>query len=58
LEPKWVQSFEVQYHFEKREFYKAVVYDVDDFDNIDNYAGHDLIGSVEFGLHEVITARD
>jgi len=58
LEPKWVKSFEVQYHFEKREFYKAVVFDVDDFDNIDNYAGHDLVGSVEFGLHEVVTARD
>lgn len=58
LEPKWVKSFEVQYFFEKREFYKAVVYDVDDFNNVDNYAGHDLVGEIEFGLHDVVTARD
>jgi len=58
LEPKWVKSFEVQYYFEKREYYRAVVYDVDDFSNLDNYDGHDLVGSVEFGLHEVVTARD
>jgi hypothetical protein len=44
LEPKWVKSFEVQYHFEKREFYKAVVYDIDDFTNLDNFEGHDLVG--------------
>lgn len=58
LNPKWVKSFEVQYHFEKREFYKAVVYDIDDFNNLDNFEGHDLVGQVEFGLHEVVTARD
>ena len=44
LEPKWVKSFEVQYHFEKREFHKAVVYDIDDFTNLDNFEGHDLVG--------------
>ena len=58
LNPTWVKSFEVQYHFEKREYYKAVVYDIDDFSKLDNYSGHDLVGECEFALHEVVTARD
>ena len=44
MNPKWVKSFEVQYHFEKREYYKAVVYDVEDFNNPNNYESHDLAG--------------
>jgi hypothetical protein len=47
---------EVQYFFEKREYFKVVIYDVDDEKNINNYAGHDLVGSVEFGIHEIVTA--
>ena len=35
-----------------------MVYDIDDFENINNYAGHDLVGELEFALHEVVTARD
>jgi hypothetical protein len=31
LDPKWVRSFDVQYHFEKKDFFKVVVYDIDDF---------------------------
>lgn len=58
LAPKWVKSFEVQYHFEKREYYKVTVYDVDDENNLNNYGGHDLVGSVEFAVHEVVTARN
>ena len=58
LSPSWVKSFDVQYHFEKREYYKAVVYDVEDFKNPNNYDAHDLVGQVEFALHEVVTARD
>ena len=58
LNPKWVQSFDVQYHFEQREYYKAVIYDIDDFNNLDNFGGHDLAGELEFALHEVVTARD
>ena len=56
LEPKWVKNFEVQYHFEKREYYKVVVYDVDDANNLGNYAGHDLVGSIEFAIHEIVTS--
>ena len=31
LNPEWVQGMEVTYQFEKREYYKAEVYDVEDF---------------------------
>ena len=58
LSPKWVKSFDVAYHFERREYYKVVVYDVDDRDRLDNFDGHDLVGELEFALHEVVTARD
>eukprot|EP00351_Strombidinopsis_sp_SopsisLIS2011_P002211 CAMPEP_0116880402 /NCGR_PEP_ID=MMETSP0463-20121206/12327_1 /TAXON_ID=181622 /ORGANISM="Strombidinopsis sp, Strain SopsisLIS2011" /LENGTH=76 /DNA_ID=CAMNT_0004530937 /DNA_START=300 /DNA_END=530 /DNA_ORIENTATION=- len=58
LEPKWVKSFDVQYHFEKRETYKVDVYDIDDFNNLDAYDNHDYVGGLEFALHEVVTARD
>ena len=34
------------------------VYDVDDFDHLKNWKGHDLIGELEFTLHEVVTAKD
>ena len=56
LNPKWVKSFQVQYYFEKREYYKAVVYDVEDFNKPNNFESHDLVGEIEFSLHEVVTA--
>ena len=58
LNPQWVKSFDVTYQFEKREFYKADVYDVEDYQNPDNLVKHDFVGSLEFALHEVVTARD
>ena len=58
LNPVWVKSFDVQYHFEKRELYKVEVYDVDDTNNLTNLAGHDFVGSLEFTVHEVVTCRD
>mgnify|MGYP007095113663 CR=1 FL=1 len=33
-----------------------MVYDIDDFNNLNNYDGHDLVGGVEFAIHEVVTA--
>ncbi len=44
LSPQWVKQFDVQYNFEVREQYKVVVYDVDDFNNLQNFEGHDLVG--------------
>ena len=58
LAPAWVKSFDVQYHFEKRENFKVEVYDVDDMNNLNNFAGHDTVRSVEFSVHEVVTSRD
>ena len=58
LNPAWVKSFDVQYHFEQRETYKVDIYDVDDEKNIMNFAGHDYVGSLEFSVHEVVTSRD
>jgi hypothetical protein len=58
LDPIWVKSFEVQYNFEVRENYKVEVYDVDDFNNVNNIKNHDFVGSLEFTLHDVVTARD
>ena len=58
LAPEWVKSFDVQYHFEQRENYRVEVYDVDDLNNITALANHDYVGSLEFALHEVVTARD
>jgi len=58
LSPKWVKNFEVPYHFEKREYYKVVVYDIDDFKNLNNFEGHDLAGEIEFAIHEVVTAAN
>lgn len=58
LDPAWVKSFDVQYNFEKREVYRADVYDVDDEGNLLNFDGHDFVGSLEFSIHEVVTSRD
>jgi hypothetical protein len=58
LAPQWVKQFDVQYYFEQRELYRVMVYDVDDFKNVNNYDNHDFIGSLEFTLHEVVTMRD
>lgn len=57
LNPEWVKSFDVQYFFEKQEEYKVEVYDVDDENNLNNFANHDFAGSLVFKVHEVITAR-
>ena len=58
LNPAWVKSFDVQYHFEQRENYKVEVYDVDDLKNLQKFANHDFVGSLEFTIHEVVTCRD
>ena len=58
LSPEWVTSFDVAYQFERREFYRADIYHAEDFDNLENFAGHKLLGNLEFALHEVVTARN
>jgi hypothetical protein len=58
LNPQWVKSFDLHYKFEKREFYRVDVYDVEDFENPNQLDKHDFVGSLEFALHEVVTARN
>jgi hypothetical protein len=58
LNPEWVKDFQVPYKFEEVQYFKAIVYDVDDYDNVRNWDKHDLVGELEFTLHEVATAKD
>ena len=47
----------VDFRFEKREVYKVEVYDADDSHTAD-LSAHDFIGSLEFQMHEVVTAQE
>ena len=58
LDPEWVKCFDVPYKFEEQQLFKAVVYDIDDFQNLKAWDKHDLVGEIEFTLHEVVTAKD
>ena len=58
LNPKFVKSFSVDYHFEEHQKFKVEVYDVDDFDKAAPLSSHDFIGELEFMLHEVVTTRN
>lgn len=58
LSPEWVKDFVVPYKFEEVQLFKAVVYDVDDFENLRLLQKHSMVGELEFTLHEVATARD
>ena len=58
LNPEWIKDFEVPYKFEEQQVFRVSVYDVDDFDNPHLLSNHDFIGSVDFTLHEVVTAAD
>jgi len=58
LNPEWVKCFDVPYKFEEKQVFKVTVYDIDDFDHLTRWDRHDLVGEVEFTLHEVVTAKD
>jgi len=58
LDPDWVKCFDVPYKFEEVQTFKACVHDIDDFDNLKNFSRNELVGEVEFTLHEVVTAKD
>lgn len=58
LSPEWVKCFDVPYKFEEKQVFKVTVYDIDDFDHLTKWDRHDLVGAVEFTLHEVVTAKD
>lgn len=58
LNPEWVKCFDVSYRFEEKQTFKVTVYDIDDFNNLQAFSKHSLVGEQEFTLHEVVTAKD
>ena len=59
LNPEFVKKVLVDFHFEQQECYKVEVFDSDDdSQQIQNLNAHDFLGSYEFKLHEVVSARD
>jgi len=58
LDPKWVQSIEVDYFFEEQQIFLLKVYDVDEGDNLQNLNKHDFLGQYEFMLSTVAGSRD
>lgn len=58
LNPRFIKSFSVEYHFEERQRFKVKVFDVDDFTENASLDKHDFVGELEFFLHEVITQRN
>lgn len=58
LDPEWVKSFDVPYRFEEMQVFKVVVYHVDDVVNAEDLEKQNVVGEVEFTLHEVVTALD
>lgn len=47
----------VDYYFESNDKYLIKVLDIDDEKNLSDTGNHDLLGELEFTLHEVVTAR-
>ena len=59
LNPEFVKKIMVDFHFEQKDSFKLEVYDSDDDTQLTkDLSAHDFIGSLEFTLHEVVTARD
>ena len=59
LNPEFVKKILVDFHFEQKEMFRIEVYDSDDDTQMTkNLDKHDYIGSLDFTLHEVVTARD
>jgi len=58
LNPIFVTNLNVDYLFEETQTFLVEAYDMDDADQPDNYKAQEYIGSVEFQLHQVVTARD
>jgi hypothetical protein len=58
LNPEFVKKILAEFYFERQEKFKVEVYDVDDDTKVDDLSAHDFIGSLEFELHQVVTARN
>lgn len=56
LNPKFVKTFIVSYNFEKKQKLKFEIYDIDDFDQIENLERQEFIGVVECEIHDIVCA--
>ncbi len=50
------KTFLLDYCFEEVQFFKFIVYDVDDRKHVDDARRHDLIGETECTLADIVTA--
>lgn len=48
----------MQYRFEERQRFKLRVYDIDDFERVEDLTKQDFLGELDFMLHEVVTQRN
>lgn len=58
LNPSFVTKITVDFFFEEQQKFKIDVYDLDDESQLHNLSKQDYIGTMEFAMHEVVTARD
>jgi len=58
LNPVFVTNFDLDYYFEEQQFFLIEAYDMDDGNAPENLGAQEFIGTVEFQLHQVVTARD
>ena len=58
LDPKFIKSFIVEYHFEERQKFKVEVYDMEENNPNASLAKQDYVGELEFMLHEVVTQKN
>lgn len=58
VNPDFVQAIEVDFFFENSDKYMIEVYDVDDENQLGNLSKQEFIGSHQFTLHKIVSARN
>ena len=58
LNPHFVTNLDVDYHFEDTQNFLIEAWDMDDASQASNLNKQEYIGSFEFQLHQVVTAKD
>ena len=58
MNPEFVKEIKVDYYFEMQQVFRVEVYDVDDLTQVQNLALQDKVGSFEFKLGKLVSARD
>lgn len=57
LNPKWIKSITMDYYFERVQFLKFQVFDIDSESQLSNLRAHDFIGEVITSLAEIVGSR-